>query len=103
MSYGTAGRIEPGDDVAEALQAFSDKVRGNLHEDAASQLDAAQRAAQSLIESGEVGEPPFQVTISGHANPGHGDTPGWANDHVTVSINRLSPDLADDPTDAQEG
>lgn len=52
------------------------------------QFDAALAAVNSLILSGSLGPPShtFQVSMSGHSNPGHGPRDGWANDMMTITI-----------------
>ena len=58
--------------------------------DCSQQFNEAVHAAVKIIESGAVGDGPFQVSISGHANPGNKDLPGWANDCINVSVTRQS-------------
>lgn len=53
------------------------------------QFDQARGLALVLIDSGVVGEGEdlrFVVSMSGHGNPEHKPTPGWANDFVSVSV-----------------
>lgn len=55
------------------------------------QFEAARAAAVQLVEAGAVGvDKPIRVTLSGHANPGHEPTEGWANDVVTVGIAQIT-------------
>jgi hypothetical protein len=49
------------------------------------QFDAVLAAASSGLTH-VVGDGNVNVTLSGHANPGHQPRQGWANDLVTVSI-----------------
>lgn len=54
------------------------------------QFEAALAAARSLYsavrEQGTVLPGGVNVVLTGHANPGHNPQPGWANDHVSVSV-----------------
>ncbi len=50
------------------------------------QFEAALNAARVLLVRGTVGGGNVNVTLSGHANPGHKPRQGWANDTVTVSV-----------------
>jgi len=51
------------------------------------QIDLAFAKAVSIAHSGAVGEDKlFRVYVSGHANPGHEQADGWANDTITVTV-----------------
>jgi hypothetical protein len=56
--------------------------------------DAIEKAldiAIELVQSGVIGgdeDTFFSVNVSGHANPDHKPTVGYANDAVTISINQ---------------
>jgi hypothetical protein len=50
------------------------------------QFDAAMEATRALVKHAVVGAGNVNVTLSGHANPGHRPRKGWANDQVTVSV-----------------
>lgn len=56
----------------------------------AEQLAAARNAAVAIMASGAVGGEgkDFVVSLSGHGNPGHEPTRGWANDCVTVNVSQ---------------
>lgn len=51
-------------------------------------FEAGIRAIERIIESGAVGSPAgqYRVSLSGHANPSHVPTPGWANDFLNITI-----------------
>ncbi len=53
------------------------------------QFKTAVDAARSLLPT--VGEGNVNVTLSGHANPGHRPRAGYANDLVTVSVSSAAP------------
>ena len=59
-----------------------------LGPDCEEQKNVARHAATEIIESGAIGGEgkDFVVNISGHANPGHEASPGWANDCITVNV-----------------
>ncbi|NUO58983.1 MAG: hypothetical protein HOV78_20165 [Hamadaea sp.] len=54
------------------------------------QIDAAAAAAAALLTSGTLGEGPWFVSLSGHANPGHKPTPGWSNDAITIHVSQAA-------------
>ena len=50
---------------------------------------AVLTAAQSLVDSGVLGTDRVCGSFSGHANPDHVPTAGWANDCVTISLTAI--------------
>lgn len=65
-----------------------------IDDDPREQFEKAKQLAIDLVESGVVGGSPdhrFNVSLSGHANPGHEPTEGWSNDAVTISISQATP------------
>jgi hypothetical protein len=57
------------------------------------QLDAAKRGALAMLRTGSVGAMDtgvFAGTLSGHANPEHQPTEGWANDCVSVYLYQVT-------------
>lgn len=54
------------------------------------QVTVAKRVVRSLVKSGAFGDPlgAYDVTISGHANPGHTPTAGWANDSISINLSQ---------------
>lgn len=76
--------------INEAITAHIDaqKANGSMQYDSGAvcqQIDAAAKAAASLLNSGALGDGPWTLTLSGHANPDHKPAPGWANDAVTIA------------------
>ncbi len=64
------------------------------------QFHAVKKAAIGLFESGCVGPTDrgyYTASLSGHSNPGHAKTPGWANDMVGCYVNQ-----ADPPTESED-
>lgn len=64
-----------------------------VSEDGEQQVRAAKAAAKDIIESQAVGgtDKHFNVSLSGHSNPGHEPAKGMANDFITVSIGQVTP------------
>jgi hypothetical protein len=50
------------------------------------QFAAAVAAAVAVVSGGVVGEGNVNLSLSGHANPGHKPRSGYANDAVTVAV-----------------
>lgn len=52
------------------------------------QIEVCENAVDAIITSMCVGrtDKKISVSLSGHANPNHEPTPGWANDMVSISI-----------------
>ncbi|MFQ6170379.1 hypothetical protein ACK8HX_02130 [Oryzobacter sp. R7] len=82
-------RVAEGDDVAEVLDAATLEARAKLDVDAALQVQAATAAVVALVESGQLGQSPYAVTLWGHCSPGHIDHAGWAADSVGITVTRL--------------
>lgn len=61
-------------------------MRGDSGEEMMAQAEQSTYAAVAIIESGCLGDGPFLVSLSGHANPGHEPRDGWVNDVVSISI-----------------
>lgn len=55
-------------------------------------LHVGKQAAMKLFENlDKIGDYPYYgISITGHANSGHRQTPGWSNDGVSVSIYGLT-------------
>jgi hypothetical protein len=78
----------------------TDEMPGDLEEAVKGQnpagIDAATDAwgaVIGLLRTGNLGTPDKQyfVSMSGHGNPGHEPTPGWANDEVRITIQQAPP------------
>lgn len=91
MSWGLPGVQAPLSGLADALQKTkADYVAEvDLSVDALAQIDAAVTAAVALAAAVDDGTSPISVSLSGHANPGHRPTQGWANDCVTIYVNNV--------------
>lgn len=82
-------------DPDEMEQAARDKYgqyKANYHDvgEVESAMDEQFEAALNMVRiallRGVVGEGNINVTLSGHANPGHQPREGWVNDSVNVSV-----------------
>jgi hypothetical protein len=83
--------LDPGNVEEAAERAYADfKARYSDADEVFpamdEQFDAAQIAARALLQGKVVGEGNINVSLSGHANPGHKPRQGWSNDMVTVSV-----------------
>jgi len=79
-------------------------IEGDVDEDSVSesnvdipqhsdQYEEALGAVWALLRTGAFGdsdETDFQISLSGHGNPGHVPVAGWSNDSLTISIYQLS-------------
>jgi hypothetical protein len=66
----------------------ADVVSVGTPEPPTDQVSIARKVAREVMDSGAVGGPDFTVSLSGHANPNHGKTEGWANDTITVTVSQ---------------
>jgi hypothetical protein len=57
-------------------------------EEVADAYNAAYQAIWNVVYSGAVGDPSgkYKVNVSGHANPDHVPTEGWADDFISINI-----------------
>lgn len=84
MSY-SVYTIAPAATVNDAIDTLAIAVE-HLPE-ADEQLTAGKASAKAIIASGALGKTDYwQVSISGHANPDHAVTTGYANDCIAVNI-----------------
>lgn len=87
--YRIASHVEA-EAVEETFAALGPEPGSLSHapEETGAQFRAAVAAAAALVASGALGAGPFTVNVSGHANPGHEDMPGWATDCISVNVTR---------------
>lgn len=59
-----------------------------LSEESLDQLNVAKRAVNAIILTGAMGsvDETYNVSLTGHSNPGHEKTPGWSNDSLIINI-----------------
>lgn len=91
MSYSFNGKLAKGEDVTEGLERITRQVRSRLTEgDEATekQLATVLEVVEHALESGHLGEGPFNVAVSGHANPEFQDRNGYAKESVSISLSR---------------
>ena len=83
--------LDPSEVGAAAAKACRD-FKANYSDDAEAilamdeQMEAALNVVRFLMPRDVVGEGNVNVTLSGHANPGHKPRQGWANDYVAVHV-----------------
>lgn len=107
MSYGpiTVTSIAPADVESALKQAttnYSDSLAANdysLDDAAAEGIAGGIEAAKAAVATGSLGSGPVNVTISGHANPGHVPVKGYANDFLQVTITSAAT-LPSEPVEA---
>lgn len=93
MSYSvSANGVAVGEVEAQlttTFETYQKNIESNdvdLDAAAKEQFEAVKAAVKTLVDSGTLGSGKVNITISGHANPGHKPTSGWANDAVTISV-----------------
>lgn len=88
--------------VDKAVAGFEQLLAQSEHENKTESLESVQAAiaaAQNILDSGVVGSGTVSASISGHANPDHQPTAGWANDFVSITISCIE-GSAPAPTEA---
>jgi hypothetical protein len=82
------------DQLGAALDDTLGSVRSaapdDVAEETAAQCDAARAAFLAVAESGAVGTGRVHGTMSGHANPGYGTRPGWAESTIALTVIRAA-------------
>lgn len=93
MSWSASVPSTPAADFPAAIYAAVPGGTPPFLPEVIEQLDAAKAAAEAIFESGAVGDSThsYAVSMSGHANTGHGPAPGWANDQVSITISQQKP------------
>lgn len=83
MSWSATYNIDNNEVVVAPLLANITEV--TQHKE---QFDEASKVVEAIIASGAVGSPEgqYRVSLSGHGNPDHEPTSGWANDFVSINI-----------------
>lgn len=91
MSWSTHTEPREAPAIFQAIDAT--EPSSDISEEGEAQLRVAKAAAKDIIESQAVGGDgkQFNVSLSGHANPGHEPASGMANDFVTVSVGQVTP------------
>jgi hypothetical protein len=90
VTKGTDDDVDMFDDRVELL---TEQVRGGQPDavDAAGEhFDRIRRALVELVAAVGPEDGTLSVTVSGHANPGHAPTEGWANESITVAVSHTS-------------
>src|SRR5438105_3355725 len=83
------------EDFAKSADELSKDVLADESDDAKAQLEAALKAAKTLVKADLVGGPHVYVSISGHADKASGASPGAAPSALVIGIyQRQSPAAA---------
>ena len=65
-------------------------MAGDAGDEALSQMEQATYAAVAILQSGALGAGPYLVQLSGHANPGHEQRPGWSQDSIRINVEQVN-------------
>lgn len=93
MSWGTSFTVPRPDAVKRIQEATIPQMdESPLHFEIGKQFDVAKQCAVQIVVSTVTGlEYPYvHVSLTGHANPGHRQAEGWANDTVGVNVAGVS-------------
>lgn len=98
MSWSTSISSTPASKVSEALESKRESALALIAAHHSEQLAAATEQFNQAVAAVRYlavvcvpdEETLVNVTMSGHANPGHAPSPGWANDALTVSVTQVS-------------
>jgi hypothetical protein len=73
--------------VADAVNAKLQEVYPDPAEEVTDQVDFAVAHVVELLNSGAIGKAAkVNLSLNGHANPGHVQTEGWGNDMVGINV-----------------
>ena len=89
MSWSFNALIEDKASAHEVLETQAETYFSQLNADSVQEM--AEQAAKAVAAADDLldvigTEGPWNVSLSGHANPEHGRRGGWANDAVSISI-----------------
>lgn len=99
MSWGI-NTVAAAADIDMAIDALV--VPGDHITESDDQIAAAKVAAKQLVASGGAGSPAYwNVSLSGHANPGHAEVAGSSNEVISVSVNATDENTFNQYTAAQ--
>lgn len=96
MSWYLSGVTDTADKIEASLTAAAETYEAGLAGNDVQLDSAAMEAIAGAIKAAVAVVPvvaPDQevtVTLSGHANPGHMPTAGWANDTVTITVSNTA-------------
>jgi len=92
MSFSLHFELARGESVYDAvLTAYADKAQEHQESngtgvEAARAVRVAVGAVLAAIEAVGGNGADYYVSVAGHVNPDNQPSPGWANDHLTVSV-----------------
>lgn len=97
MSWSGITATDTPDRIEEALKASAETYKANLASQdyvldpaAVEQIDGAIAAALVAIPV-VAPDQLVQITLNGHANPGHMPNESWSNDFISMSITNMTP------------
>lgn len=77
------------DDFASHLKAAFERTKPQIEQSNPAGMDQAEAAVGmvcEIVDKGLVGSGLIYATLSGHGNPGHQPTKGWANDEIRIHL-----------------
>jgi hypothetical protein len=106
VSYSFTVQVREGDDAeAACLEAF-DRVKQHVSAEYAAEVaehvKAIAFAVGAILDSHALGEERLvNVSISGHAEPGHVKRDGWSQDSMSIRLDQVQeePAAASDPAE----
>jgi hypothetical protein len=90
MTWNLHTEPSPAAELADAVREQT--PMGQPVGECADQVEAAAVAAQTIAESGALGEGRYKVNIYGHANPDHQEMRGAHPDRITLTVLRVPDD-----------
>jgi hypothetical protein len=83
MSWSThTPEAQPKNSIVVPEPALSDRVAEEQNDQFSVALEAAKKLAEAVGRPGDE----VRITLSGHANPDHAPSVGWADEMITVSV-----------------
>lgn len=94
MSWSVSGTVTDAVAVEDLVPDWDSYTDQTAVPEMKEQLDAAHRAVQEIIDSCALGDPNsegfhVQVSLTGHANPDHGQRDGYGNDSIGLTVYRV--------------
>lgn len=92
MSWSFIVKVGVGESVGEAVSQGIDAMVatyvGGIEPEAREAAEIAGKIAAEIVSGGLVGSPEraFNISCSGHTNPGHAPRAGYSNDFVSISV-----------------
>ncbi len=87
MSWSAECEVKSDESIENAISELI--AHGQQTLEMREQFRQAKEVALSIVHSDVIGKGAYIVRLSGHANPKHEFTEGYANDYVSVTISRM--------------